>query len=44
LLRFRTETPEGNKIQIRGREHQLNADQNENGVTSAERGEQADGE
>ena len=44
LLRFRTETPECNEIQVCSGKHQLNADQNENGVTSAERGEQADGE
>src|ERR1700681_380799 len=44
LLRCRTEAPERDKIQIRCRQHQLNADQNKNGMTSAERGEQSDAE
>ena len=43
-LRLRAETPESDEIQVGGREHHLDADQNENGVTPAERGEQADAE
>ena len=36
------ETPEGDEIKIRRREHHLDADEHEDGVTPAERGEQAD--
>src|ERR1700719_3276829 len=43
-MRFRTETPECNEIQVCSGKHQLNADQNENSMLPAERGEQADGE
>src|SRR5262249_42013744 len=42
-MRWRSETPERNEIQVRRSEHHLDADQNENGVTPAERCEQAYG-
>lgn len=42
--RLRSETPERDEIQIRCREHQLDPNQNENGVTPAKRGEQTDAE
>ena len=41
-LRLRAETPEGDEIQVRRGEHHLDADENENGVPPAQRGEQAD--
>ena len=41
-LRLRAEAPEGDEIEIRRGEHHLDADQNENGVTPAQRREQAD--
>src|SRR5262249_43400979 len=43
-LLLRTEAPESDEVEVRGREHQLDSDQNEYGVTPAERGEQADRE
>src|SRR5262249_38817620 len=42
-VRWRSETPERNEIQVRRSEHHLDADQNENGGTPAERCEQAYG-
>src|SRR5437764_2431930 len=44
ILRGRPETPKRDEIQIRSREHQLDADENEDGVLAAERREQTDGE
>ena len=41
---LRIETPEGDEIQVRRRQHHLDADENENRVTPAERREQADAE
>jgi hypothetical protein len=43
-MRSGTEPPERNEIQVRCCEHHLDADQNENGMAPAERGEQADAE
>src|SRR5437867_1138746 len=42
-MRWRSETPERNEIQIRRREHHLDPDENENGVTATQRGEKPDG-
>src|SRR2546423_602899 len=36
------EAPEGHEVQVRRGEHQLNANENEDGVTPAERREQTD--
>ena len=44
LMRFRTEAPKCDEIQVRRGKHQLNTNQNENSMTAAEGGEQADGE
>ena len=44
LIRFGTEPPERNEIQVRCCEHHLDADQNENRMPPAERGEQTDAE
>src|SRR5258705_13486479 len=41
-MRWRRETPECDKIQVRSREHHLNPDQNENRVTPTEGREQTD--
>src|SRR5437764_14778263 len=38
------ETPERDEIQIRGSKHELDPDEDEDGVTTAKRGEQADRE
>src|ERR1043166_1458002 len=43
LVRLRSETPECDEIQIRGRQHQLDTNQNENGVTATQCGKQANG-
>ena len=43
-MRFGTEPPKRDEIQIRCCKHHLNADQNENRMAPAERGEQADAE
>ena len=43
-LRMRAEAPKRDEIQVRGGEHHFNSDQNENGVTPAQHGEQTDGE
>ena len=40
-LGLRTETPESDEIEIGRGEHQFDADENENGVTPAEGGEQS---
>ena len=41
---WRTETPERDEIQVRGGEHHLDADEDEDRVTPAQRGEQSDAE
>src|SRR5207248_636817 len=41
-MRRRRETPERDEIQVRGREHHFDADQNKNRVSPTERREQAD--
>src|SRR5438270_4629669 len=43
ILRSRAETPKRDEIEIRSREHQLDADENEDGVPATERREQANG-
>src|SRR5205085_8553773 len=44
ILRDRPETPKRDEIEVRSREHQLDADENEDGVLATERREQTDGE
>ena len=40
---LRTKSPEGDKVQVRRRQHHLDPDENENGMTATERGKKADG-
>ena len=42
-LGVRSKAPEGDEIQVGGVQHQLNADQNKNGVAPGERAGEADG-
>src|ERR1051325_12044881 len=43
LVRLRSETPECDEIQVRRGQHQLDADENKNCVTSTQGGEESDG-
>ena len=44
MMRLAPESPERDEIQVRCREHHLDPDQNENGVSPTQRGEEADRE
>ena len=41
---MRTEAPEGDEVEVGGVEHELDADEDEDGVAAGERAGEADGE